>query len=998
MANRFSSVFRTRAQAGEIPVVVLEFTVGTTTYRFSDQPVASKSQGMFKPQVLGWGGDIVEAANDRDSGVEASALSVTIADHDDTLSNLFFGANRRAIFNSPAKIYLAYSDISFANWFTLFTGRIATKDFIESKVWRIGLRFDDTSLAGDTADFLVPTVDEQTFRTASEDSLGKQIPLVYGKREWDGTGQYGDIQGIYCSTDGDLAESSKPHRFVVCLGHATKIANCWAAEVSQNVVKDTDWFWTERNGIYFTEYGFTGAPNGTYSEPITFNVWGMSTNGLGSTTEADLITNPARQVENWLINFVFNRWRKGSWYSTGKLGATPFDAASITALEDFFDDRQFIGSTVLRSGAAMAILNSWLRQHFCAAWWDEAGKLTLGVRSPYESDIYLDSNTPANWPWFQSPIHGRGASPASPLAEDDSRVAERITMNINPVDKDNRYSASKYLQDYRRTTMTAEEAIDITWSRAEYGTSHVIEAMARRLRRDRFANTGLSINSSVAMMDPDLFDGVLVSDPLAPHPSSSGWGNDEIWKPRLMSLVRRSFNLTTKEVASTLEDERFFRSTYFDSGAGEIGQVGAVKQPQGVYNGRASDSWTFARGTSAWVPNQSNNIVKLGTANLKRTPSGWLMEPKSENYLYNSAYVKGWTDWSVSGSGTRSLDTAVRLFEDETADDLSGTNQTAKLLTEAGGQVSNFQQTAHTFSGNSTVSLSVWHKDSGNPLIIRIKNATTNNWLTTGGGWSGTQQDASSFSTATDWERDELRFTMESTGAPLLVAVLSPTGTGNYTHVAHVQIEDRAHFGVNPPASVVTSVMVTDSSSTFVRNSDVFYVANTSTSGRSFEYWKQGTFRCIWKPLLSEADVSNGSTAWIFDVVDAGAGNAYKLYLRYYGSADGVGHFRGSWSGGVTLTLNDTWGLTAGQEYKIILRWVGSNGELGGSQGDMKLFVYDPVGTTWYTATGTGVQPASVTNSNAYIASAPGFYGWGYFSDIEVLPFVLTDEECKDYP
>jgi hypothetical protein len=192
--------------------------------------------------------------------------------------------------------------------------------------------------------------------------------------------------------------------------------------------------------------------------------------------------------------------------------------------------------------------------------------------------------------------------------------------------------------------------------------------------------------------------------------------------------------------------------------------------------------------------------------------------------------------------------------------------------------------------------------------------------------------------------------------------------------------------------------MVSGAGATFVRNGDIFYVANTSTSGRSFEYWNQGTFRCIWKPLLSEADLVSGSVAYLFDVVDAGAGNATKFLLRYGGTAAGVGKFRASWSGGATILLDDSWGVTAGEEYKIVLRWAGSNGELGGSQGDLDLFVHDPVGDTWYTGSGSGTQPASVTNSNAYIGCGPGYFGWGHYSDIEVLPFVLTDEECKDYP
>jgi hypothetical protein len=52
VGNRFSTNFRSRAQAGQIPAAALEFTIAGTDYRYSDEPIASLSQGMFKPQIL----------------------------------------------------------------------------------------------------------------------------------------------------------------------------------------------------------------------------------------------------------------------------------------------------------------------------------------------------------------------------------------------------------------------------------------------------------------------------------------------------------------------------------------------------------------------------------------------------------------------------------------------------------------------------------------------------------------------------------------------------------------------------------------------------------------------------------------------------------------------------------------------------------------------------------------------------------------------------------
>jgi hypothetical protein len=641
----------------------------------------------------------------------------------------------------------------------------------------------------------------------------------------------------------------------------------------------------------------------------------------------------------------------------------------------------------------LSLLNGWLQQHFCAAWWNEAGKLQFGVRSPYDSDVYLDDNTPANWPWFKAPIHGRGQKPIFPLRENDARVVERITMNIGLVNKDNRYSGAKFLQDFQRTAINSEEVLDISWGRAESGTSHNIDAMARRLRRDRFSNNKLEIVSSVVMLDPDLFDSVLVSDPNAPHPSSAGWGDDAIWKPRLFTLMAATINLNTKEVSCVLEDERFFRSTLFDSGAGEISQLAGVKLAQGIFNGRASDGWTFTRATNAWIPNLSGKIVQLGSGNTKRTPDGWLFESQATNWVYNSAYVKSWTNWTGVGSGTRSLDTAVRLFEDETADDLSGTNQTAKLLTTAGpNEIRNTQQTAHSFGANDPVSFSVWHKDSGNPVRIRIQNDTTTNWLTTGGSWNASEQNASAFSTATDWTRDEINFVMESTGSTLTLHTISPNGANNYTHLAHVQLED--WFDAQSiSGAFATSVIVTDSGNFYQRAVDSMFVSNSSSTGRVWRWWEQGTARCIWKPLFDGGDLASGAEKVLLSTAIDGSDYVDILYENSSGTYQFV------WGKNRAPGCSIEFTVVAGDEYYVIARWVGPNGELDETDGTFKLLVQDVDSGTWYSDDATVSTGAEAATASATIgrSAATGSCD-GYIRDIEILPFVLTDEECKAYP
>jgi hypothetical protein len=749
-------------------------------------------------------------------------------------------------------------------------------------------------------------------------------------------------------------------------------------------VKDTDWFWTLRNGSAYTEVGFTAAN----TNPVTVDAWGLSTNGNGSTTEGDLIENPATQIEHALTNFVFNRWKSGAWKTPGT--DSPIDTASITTLETYFDQRDertgvghgLVGSNVLRRQSSLTFLNNWAFQWQAAVWWNEDGELQFGVRDPENTNVYLNDNTPTQWPWIETDVHGRGNNAVYPLTEKDSEVVDRITANMFWIDASSEFNTTRVVQDFERT-VTAEGSMDLNWSESESGEVKAFDVPSRRLRRLRFPPRQLALKGSIALLDPDLLDGVLVSDPDAPNDTGVGWGKDKVWKARLFSILSRSVNMTDKTVTALLEDERDYRTTFWDGGKGEIVNRGVAVGVPVLHQAVKSHT----RGSAAWVPNADNRIVKLGNNIPKITPDGWLFEASSTNWIKNPAFVAGLTNYGTSG--TVALDTAVVLFEDETADDLSGTNQTVKMSTVSGSASTMNQNTSpHSFGASAKVAFSIYHRDNtGSPIRVRIQNTTTSNWLTSAGGWSATEQDASSFSdSAGVFVRDSLQFTMEATGSALFLKWLSGAGTTEDNHVGHIQIEDARAWP--------SSVMVSGASATFTRSGDSAEYTN-NTNRRTLEWYKQGTIQCLYKPLMNGGDMATGTDDPMFVVEDGS--NVVQIMLRYERTSGGTLRFNFAWDQtGSEATITHT--VVAGQVYKVVARWIGPEGELDKSQGTLILDVFDPVGATWLTAEGTGTQNVEVGTTDLRVGSRTGAVLNGHLASMDIRPFVLPTAEARAFP
>lgn len=222
---------------------------------------------------------------------------------------------------------------------------------------------------------------------------------------------------------------------------------------------------------------------------------------------------------------------------------------------------------------------------------------------------------------------------------------------------------------------------------------------------------------------------------------------------------------------------------------------------------------------------------------------------------------------------------------------------------------------------------------------------------------------------------------MEGTTSTLLIQVKSDIEVGDDSDVAHIQAEENDTL-----SSIITG---RNSVGAVTRNADNLGFQNDDTD-RSVTWDTQGTFRFLWTPTINGNASAQRAVALMR--VDNG-GVSSLLELQYTGVA-----FIAGWLGGVDITHSHL--VVAGQEYKIVLTWIGPNGELGESQGTLIFDLYDPVAASWAQTKATATQASADATTRFWLGSLSGSspQGWGYFSEVDIQPFVMPTEERRAFP
>lgn len=350
------------------PVLTLQLPSGTRRYSSLGSPLAADAK------VVSWG-SIQRSYDLRGPNIQSIEVSPTIEDVDRVFS-AEVARYRRSLRGSGAIIQLVSPNVDQADWCTVFSGVLESQAMEGSFTWRLVLRPDDRVLQfNQIPRAAILPLDWSDAPSDNElNPYGLFIPIIYGIHNSDGITDAGMVPAYYVDTVG--------FRYILGIG---KLKAVTAVYVDGAVTSPGNYAITYPivNGKQVTLIDFT-ADQATAS--ITADVEGLTDDGE---TTGNLISNPARQLEHALNNFVWGNWMSGPY-----LSGAPLNADSFSLAEEFLDTMghegsRWIGGT--EQVLALHFLEEWLDSTEFRGFWTNAGELALAVNDHRTTSIYPET-------------------------------------------------------------------------------------------------------------------------------------------------------------------------------------------------------------------------------------------------------------------------------------------------------------------------------------------------------------------------------------------------------------------------------------------------------------------------------------------------------------------------------------------------------------------------------------------------------------------------------
>lgn len=340
---------------------VLSLVINGTTYLYGKQGGNFGSgPELIEPLVLSFGGG-VRGINRTDYSLELSSRQVTLADTDQSFSQIVQGADRNHVRGATATIYLASPNVTPANWFTEFAGRVDTYNQSQPLAWTLTLSVEDQPLRRES----VPKgeISRADWPAVSVDDEGLALPILYGRKSSANDTNVGALPTYYVDASG--------YRYLVCAGWAKDVDKVYVDGVLAS--SGTDYTVTHPilNGRQFTCIDFTSDQGS--DAVVTCDAYGYEANGDGT---GALISDPLAVLQHLLVNWVYGDYRSGSWLSSG---SAPVDTTSFAAT--FFSDRGYTtpGLYLSERRKGLDVVNDYLASFSLHAWWTTDGKIAVGV-------------------------------------------------------------------------------------------------------------------------------------------------------------------------------------------------------------------------------------------------------------------------------------------------------------------------------------------------------------------------------------------------------------------------------------------------------------------------------------------------------------------------------------------------------------------------------------------------------------------------------------------
>ena len=336
---------------------LFSFTVGATTYRYSDVGGIVSSVGLYEPKVLTWG-TITRGVTLRQNAVEFASLQVAIDDTDEAFTRLVEGSSRHSVRGASCTLTLASPNVPAVDWFTGYTGRVDSYSQQGPLAWLITASPNDLPLQRESLP--KKKIDTSDWPNAAVAARGLDVPILYGTISSANVGNAGAITCAYVDQSG--------FRYLVCAGRAKAVSMVYkdGAPVASSAYSVT---YPLVNGRRYTLIDFTSSQG---TSTITCDAQGYESVGDGTGT---LITDPPTVLKHVIVNWIYGDYKDGAWLADA---TAPVDTTSFGTT--FFSDRGVQASLYIDSRRrGQDVVNDVLKSFEARAYWLSNGKIAFAL-------------------------------------------------------------------------------------------------------------------------------------------------------------------------------------------------------------------------------------------------------------------------------------------------------------------------------------------------------------------------------------------------------------------------------------------------------------------------------------------------------------------------------------------------------------------------------------------------------------------------------------------
>lgn len=360
------------------------------------------------------------AVSERTSGLAAREFSIEIKDADGVFRELAARYQNR-LWRSTVSARIGHPDVAAADWCPHFTGILDTWDPSGPASRTLQCRTDDRPLQ---AKFPKHPFLASDWPLCDPSILGKFAPIVLGVHNSNGV-QSASGTGMVPTYHVDSAL----YRHAISLGKLKTVVPVYGDGLAISAGDYSIVYVTTASGRIWTVVQFNVSTH--EAKAITVDCEGLTDHGDGSGV---VITNPVKQLQLLLANFVFGDWKAGDWLVPTILDLPAWWDASLYADRKGLEGSGYYGGGQITGQSAIDSWGSWAFK----PWWTGAGKIAMAVL-----DHSLQEHMGDAIPWLRGRGDLRSFKPASQTRE----IVNEVTVQYLPSAADGRTFETLKLRD-----------------------------------------------------------------------------------------------------------------------------------------------------------------------------------------------------------------------------------------------------------------------------------------------------------------------------------------------------------------------------------------------------------------------------------------------------------------------------------------------------------------------------------------------------------------------